>query len=53
MDVQTTADGTNTVWLAAAGALYTVDIESGAATRSGDISGAPGMLRDIAILPAM
>ena len=53
MDVQTTADGTNTAWLAAGGALYTIDVATGAATKTGDITGAPGMLRDIAILPAM
>ncbi|MDN2579265.1 DUF4394 domain-containing protein [Aquibium sp. ELW1220] len=53
MDVQTTADGTNTAWLAAGGALYTIDVATGTATKTGDITGAPGMLRDIAILPAM
>lgn len=52
-DVQTTADGTNTAWLVADGALYTVNLETGAATKSADISGAPGALRDIAVLPAM
>ena len=53
MDIQTTADGTNTVWLAAGDALYTIAIETGVATKTGDTPGAPGMLRDIAILPAM
>ena len=40
-------------WLAAGGALYTVDFETGAATKVGDIAGLDGTLRDIAILPAM
>lgn len=53
LDVQTTEDGTNTAWLAAGGALYTVDVESGAATKIGDIAGLDGTLRDITILPAM
>lgn len=53
MDIQTTADGTNTVWLAAGDALYTIAVETGVATKTGDITGTPGMLRDIAILPAM
>lgn len=53
MDVQTTADGTNTAWLAAGGVLYTIDVATGTATKTGDITGAPDMLRDIAILPAM
>lgn len=52
-DVQTTADGTNTAWLVAGGALHTVDLASGAATKTGDIAGAPGAIRDIAVLPAM
>lgn len=52
-DIQTTADGANTAWLAAGGSLYTVDLETGAAEKKGDIAGAASALRDIAILPAM
>ena len=52
-DVQTTADGTNTAWLAAGGKLYTVNLESGKAEPKGEITGARGALRDIAIRPAM
>lgn len=53
LDVHTTRDGTNTAWLAAGGALYTVDLETGAATKAGDIAGLDSTLRDITILPAM
>lgn len=52
-DVATTADGTNTAWLAALGGLHTVDLATGAVTGSWAITGAPGPLRDIAVLPAM
>ena len=50
-DVQTTADGANTAWLAAGGSLYKVNLETGAAEKAGD--GVDAGLRDIAILPAM
>lgn len=50
-DVQTTEDGTNTAWLATGGTLYTVDLESGAATEAGAISGVDGDLRDLTVLP--
>jgi hypothetical protein len=52
-DVQTTEDGTNTAWLATGGKLYTVDLESGAATEAGTIEGLEGDLRDITVMPAM
>jgi Domain of unknown function (DUF4394) len=52
MDIQTTADGTNTIWVAAGSALYTVTAETGVATKKADITGLKGTLRDIAILPA-
>lgn len=52
-DVQTTEDGTNTAWLATGNMLYTVDLESGAATAAGEITGSDGEVRDIAIMPAM
>ena len=52
-DVQTTADGENTAWLVTGTALHTVDIETGKATKTADITGANGDIRDIAVLPAM
>ncbi|OJF95038.1 MULTISPECIES: DUF4394 domain-containing protein [Rhizobium/Agrobacterium group] len=52
-DVQTTEDGTNTAWLVNGAKLYTVNLETGAATAAGDITGASGDIRDIAVLPAM
>ncbi|WP_439629443.1 DUF4394 domain-containing protein [Shinella sp.] len=52
-DVQATEDGTNTAFLAAGKTLYTVNLETGAATKVGDISGVDSDLRDIAVLPAM
>jgi hypothetical protein len=52
MDIETTADGKNTVWVASGGALYTVNAETGVAAKTGDITGLQGTLRDIAIMPA-
>jgi hypothetical protein len=52
-DVQTTEDDTNTAWLVNGTKLYTVNLETGAATTIGEITGASGVIRDIAILPAM
>lgn len=52
-DVATTADGSNTAWLAANGGLHNVDIATGAITGSWNISGTDQVIRDITILPAM
>lgn len=52
-DIQTTEDGKNTAWLAAGGALYTVNLETGAATKTGAITGTDTDLRAIAVLPVM
>lgn len=52
-DVHTTAEGANTGWLVASGALHKVNLETGVAEKTGDITGAPGALRDIAVLKAM
>jgi hypothetical protein len=49
-DIHTSADGKNTAWLVANGTLYTVSIESGKATQVGQIAGAKGVIRDIAVL---
>ncbi|MDO9415244.1 DUF4394 domain-containing protein [Pararhizobium sp.] len=52
-DVQTAEDGTNTAWLVAGKALHTVNLDTGAAMKTGDITGVDGDIRDIAVLPAM
>lgn len=52
-DIATTEDGTNTAWLAANGALHTVDLATGAVTQSWAITGTDLVLRDLTILPAM
>jgi hypothetical protein len=52
-DIQTTSDGINTAWLVAGDKLYTVNLETGAATEAGTITGAPAAITDIAVLPAM
>lgn len=49
-DVATTADGTNTAWLAANGGIHTVDIATGAVTGSWMLTGVTGALRDITVL---
>jgi hypothetical protein len=51
-DVATTADGTNTAWLAANGGIHTVDLATGAVTGSWMLTGTPGPIRDIAVLTA-
>lgn len=53
LDVVTTADGTNTAWLAANAGLHTVDMATGAVTGSWAITGTDMVLRDLTILPAM
>ncbi|NTA39220.1 DUF4394 domain-containing protein [Agrobacterium salinitolerans] len=52
-DIQGEEGGKNTAYLAAGKMLYTVDLETGAATEIGSITGAEGELRDITVLPAM
>jgi hypothetical protein len=52
-DVQTTSDGTNTAWLVADNVVHTLNLETGEATEIGALEGIDGMIRDIAILPAM
>jgi hypothetical protein len=52
-DVATTADGTNTAWLAANGGLHTVDLSTGAITGSWTVTGTDLAIRDLTILPAM
>lgn len=52
-DVATTADGTNTAWLAANGGIHTVDLATGALTGSWMLTGADEPVRDLTVLPAM
>ncbi len=52
-DIHTSADGVNTAWLAAGGALHQIDLESGAVTGSWELQGVDGDLRDLTVLPAM
>lgn len=52
-DIQGMTDGKNTAYLAAAKTLYTVNLETGAATAVGPISGLDNEVRDMTILPAM
>jgi len=51
-DIQTTDAMENTGWLVNGATLYSVDLETGAATAVGMIEGVDGMIRDITILPA-
>lgn len=52
-DIAATADLVNTAFLVTGGAVHSVDLESGTATKMSDLSGIEGSVRDIAILPAM
>lgn len=52
-DIQTTADGSNTAWLAAGGALYKVNLKTGSAAKAADFTGGDRPLRDLAVLAAM
>ena len=52
-DIEAGADGMNTAWLVADSTLYTVNLETGAATKAGDISGAPAAIKSITVVPAM
>ncbi|TCL92472.1 uncharacterized protein DUF4394 [Rhizobium sp. PP-WC-2G-219] len=52
-DIQGMETGGNAAYLAAGKTLYTVNLETGAATEVGAITGLESDLRDIAILPAM
>ncbi len=49
-DISATEDLTNTAYLLAGSMLYTVDLETGAATGIGELSGLDGVVTDIAIL---
>lgn len=51
-DIATTADGTNTAWLAANGGLHVVDLATGALTGSRMLTGADEPIRDQTGRPA-
>lgn len=53
MDIGTTADGTNTAYVAALGGLHRLDIATGAVSGTMPITGTDQPIRDITILPAM
>lgn len=51
-DIQTSPDGENTAWLIAGQVLYTVDLKTGKASKSGDITGLDGIgdrIRDFSV----
>jgi hypothetical protein len=52
-DVATDAEGNNTAWLAAGGALHTIDLGTGRVLESWALTGADTALRDLTVLPAM
>lgn len=52
-DIETGADGSNTGWLLADGALHKVDLATGKATMVGKVAGLGAPVRDVAALPAM
>lgn len=53
LDIATTADGTNTAWVAALGGLHTLDLATGAVSGTKPITGTDQPLRDLTVLPAM
>lgn len=52
-DIHGEEGGKNTAYLAAGNTLYTINLETGAASEIGKITGADNSLRDITILPAV
>lgn len=52
-DIWSDGQGKNEAWLMVGDTLYSVDLTTGKATMAAKIAGAKGMVRDIAILPAM
>ncbi|MBM3604458.1 MAG: DUF4394 domain-containing protein [Alphaproteobacteria bacterium] len=52
-DVQGDAEGNNMAWLVTSNTIHSVDLETGAATPAGEITGVEGDIRDLTILPAM
>lgn len=52
-DIHGEEGGKNTAYLAAGNTLYTINLETGAASEIGGITGADNGLRDMTVLPAM
>lgn len=52
-DIQTDAEGMNMAWLITNNTIHSVDLETGAATAAGEITGVEGDIRDLTVLPAM
>ena len=52
-DIEATGEGQNTAWLVADNALHTVDLETGKATKTGDLTGLDQPLRALTVMPAM
>ncbi|TGN37776.1 DUF4394 domain-containing protein [Paracoccus liaowanqingii] len=52
-DVQTDAEGMNMAWLITNNTIHSVDLETGAATAAGEITGVEGEIRDLTVMPAM
>jgi hypothetical protein len=52
-DIESGADGSNTGWLLADGALHKVDLATGKASMVGKVTGLSAPVRDVASLPAM
>lgn len=52
-DIVTDAEGMNTGWLSANGALHTVSLAEGEITNTWEIDGLDVILRDITVIPAM
>lgn len=50
-DIHATAELSNTAYLVVDNTLHTVDLDTGAATALGPISGVDGMITDLAVLP--
>lgn len=52
-DIVSDGQGGNQAWLMSGNTLYSVDLESGAASEAGTVESVSGSVRDIAIMPAM
>ena len=52
-DIKSDGKGGNAAWMMNGGALYSVDLTSGAAKMVAKIAGLKGMATDFAVLPAM
>lgn len=50
-DVHNDGNGKDTAWLVADNTLYSVDLMTGKASKIGQVTGATGMIRDIAVVP--